>query len=90
MQKRLRCFPGAVILFAPLALAQSYTISTVAGTTRLQAGNQATSVPLRLPYGVAQDAAGNVYIADQFDYRVLKVAVDGTIHILAGTGLFGR
>ncbi|MBV8846930.1 MAG: hypothetical protein JO307_29325 [Bryobacterales bacterium] len=62
---------------------------TVAGTTRLKPGNPATSTPLRLPYGVAQDAAGVVYIADQFDNRILRVAVDGSIQMVAGTGQAG-
>jgi uncharacterized protein (TIGR03437 family) len=52
-------------------------------------GSPATSTPLRFPYGVAQDAAGSVYIADQFDNRILRVALDGSIRVLAGTGEAG-
>ena len=35
------------------------------------------------------DAAGVVYIADQFNQRIRKVAVDGTITTIAGTGTAG-
>ena len=52
------------------------TISTVAGTgTRGFAGDggPATSAQLRDPYGVALDAAGNLFIADYSNNRVRKV-----------------
>jgi hypothetical protein len=37
------------------------------------------------PQGVAVDAAGNVYIADTNNERVLKLAPDGVITTIAGT-----
>ena len=37
---------------------------------------EATSEPLSYPYGVAVDASGSVYIADQFYGRILKVAIN--------------
>jgi len=36
------------------------------------------------------DAAGNLYIADSGNYRVRKLAVDGTISTVAGTGVYGN
>ena len=47
-----------------VSLAQSYLTTTVAGSSRLLDGHPATSVPLRRPWGIAQDAAGNIYFAD--------------------------
>jgi uncharacterized protein (TIGR03437 family) len=76
-------------LLAAFSCAQSYSISTVAGSSRLRDGNPATSVPLRYPYGVAQDAIGNVYFADAQDNRVRRVDTKGIITTVAGTGVAG-
>src|SRR5580704_14480683 len=83
------CIYAAALLGASAAFGQSYTIQTVAGTTRLKDGASATSTPLRYPWGLAQDAAGNVYFADERDNRILMVGTDGNIHIVAGTGVAG-
>ncbi len=65
---------------------QSYILTTVAGADHLGDGKQATAVPLRDPVGVAQDAAGNVYIADRADHRIRRVSPSGVITTIAGTG----
>ncbi|MEI7436319.1 MAG: MBG domain-containing protein, partial [bacterium] len=49
-------------------------------------GGQATSATLSTPYGVAVDAAGNLYIADFSNYRIRRVGTDGIIRTFAGTG----
>jgi sugar lactone lactonase YvrE len=46
----------------------------------------ATGGQLKFPAGVAVDQAGNVYVADDGDNEVRKVAVGGTISRIAGTG----
>jgi hypothetical protein len=56
----------------------------VAGTTG--DGGPATSAEFNYPYGVALDAAGNIYVADYGAGRVRKIAVDGTISTVAGGG----
>ena len=71
-------------------IAQSYGIQTIAGTTVIKDGVQASTAFLRLPFGVAADAAGNVYIADQSDNRVRKIGRDGVISTVAGTGVAGH
>jgi trimeric autotransporter adhesin len=48
----------------------------------------ATSAALEQPYGVAVDAAGNVYIADTNNSVVRKVS-GGTISTFAGNGVYG-
>src|SRR5580704_11376307 len=76
-------------LFAGLVSAQSYSISTIAGSSRLGDGSPATSVPLRYPYGIAEDTSGNIYFADALDNRVRRVDTKGIISTVAGTGVAG-
>jgi hypothetical protein len=68
-------------------------ISTFAGTGTGGAagdGGAATSAQLNYPMGIAADAAGNVYIADEGNNRVRKVAAGtGIITTFAGTGTPG-
>ena len=65
-------------------------ITTVAGDgTRGYSGDSgaATSAKLDYPYDVAVDRIGNLYIADTYNSRIRKVAVDtGIISTVAGTG----
>jgi sugar lactone lactonase YvrE len=49
-------------------------------------GTLATSGQLNGPFGLALDPAGNLYIADSWNDRVRKVALDGTITTVAGGG----
>jgi sugar lactone lactonase YvrE len=65
------------------------TISTVAGIGEMGYsgdGGKATAASLNEPAGVAVDHAGNVYIADAGNHRIRKVALNGTISTVAGTG----
>lgn len=52
-------------------------------------GGPATSAQLRSPWGMAVDADGNLYIGDDQDSRVRKVAPDGIITTIAGNGTNG-
>lgn len=52
-------------------------------------GGPATDARLHHPHDVAVDDAGNTYIADYNNSRVRKVAPDGTITTVAGTGQRG-
>lgn len=71
---------------------QGGVISTVAGNGNAAAGTdgvQATSSALNDPQDVCVDTDGTLYIADAANHRVRKVAVDGTITTVAGTGVAG-
>jgi len=46
----------------------------------------AAAAALRLPMGVAADAAGNLYIADQSNERIRRVDTSGVITTIAGNG----
>ena len=68
-------------------------ITTVAGNGTmgfpggsLGDGGPATHAQLSMPTGVAVDAYGNLFIADQYNYRVRKVSTDGIITTVAGGG----
>ncbi len=68
-------------------------IETIAGTgTPSYSGDNgpATSAALYFAFGVAADTSGNVYISDEFNYRVRKIlASTGVITTIAGTGTAG-
>ena len=65
------------------------TISTVAGCFTCLAlgdGGPAANALLSMPYAVAVDTNGVVYIADTLHFRIRKVTTDGTITTFAGSG----
>ncbi len=49
-------------------------------------GGAATQAQLNLPYGLAVDLAGNLYIADLGNNRVRRMSPDGAIGTYAGSG----
>ena len=68
------------------------TVTRVAGTITAGFsgdGGPATKAWLQTPYGVAVDAAGNVYIADSENNRIRKVNPAGIISTVAGKGTRG-
>jgi sugar lactone lactonase YvrE len=67
----------------------NYIITTVAGSGKggfCGDGGPATSACLSQPTGVAVDSAGNLYIADNGNYRIRKVDTGGKITTYAGNG----
>ena len=68
-------------------------VTTVAGTGAAGFGGDggpAAAAQLNLPYGLAADAAGSVYIADLGNNRVRRIAPDGTISTAASALLAPR
>jgi formylglycine-generating enzyme required for sulfatase activity/sugar lactone lactonase YvrE len=64
-------------------------IRTIAGTGMIGSsgdGGMAVQAKLNMPWGVAVDQQGNVYIADTGNNRVRRVRPDGIIETFAGTG----
>jgi RHS repeat-associated protein len=67
-------------------------ITTVAGNAGYHYngdGRPAVDASLYGPSGVAVDAAGNLYIADNDNYRIRKVDTSGTITTVTATGAKG-
>ncbi len=65
-------------------------ITAFAGTGDLGSsgdGGPAAAATFNRPNGIAVDKAGNVYISDDPNHRIRKVAPDGTISTIAGTGV---
>ena len=66
-----------------------FTITTVAGTGTPGFegdGGPASEALLRDPTAVAVDSRGNLYIADVYNHRIRRVASDGIISTVMGTG----
>lgn len=85
--------------FVYVAESRNHTIRKVApnGTAVTLAGSGSagnlngnwTSAKFNAPYGVALDAAGNVYVADTFNHSIRKITPSGDVTTLAGSGVAG-
>src|ERR1022692_345692 len=82
---------AAAPLFHAQTTASKYNIATFAGTGVTGYSGDAgaaTSAQLSNPSGVALNASGTLYIADQLNQRIRQVA-SGTISTIAGNGTAG-
>lgn len=68
---------------APPGSCQVLTFAGQAGVTGITNGPR-TGALFTYPCGVAVDAAGNLYVADTFDYLVRKITPGGVVSFLAG------
>lgn len=65
-------------------------VTTVAGSGSAGVKNGiGTAASFDGPAGIAVDASGNLYVADSNNNLIRKIASDGTVSTLAGTGLPG-
>jgi cysteine-rich repeat protein len=65
------------------------TITTIIGSGArgyIGDGGAGTSAVVKEPEGIAIDAAGTIYIADQDNSRIRKLSPDGVITTICGTG----
>ncbi len=73
-----------------LVYSQNNIITTVAGNGYngfIGDGGPATNAEINVPPGVAADAAGNTYVADQSNHRIRIVNSSGMISTFAGNGI---
>lgn len=77
------------LLLVPAAPAAQWTITTFAGTgTAGHAGDggPATQAQVNDPYGVIRGPDGAIWFCEHAGHRIRRVAPDGTISTIAGTG----
>jgi len=68
-------------------------VSTLAGSKSGDDDGTGTAAQFNRPYGVAVDSDGNVYVADTFNHRIRKIAIDsngnGVVSSPFGSGTAG-
>lgn len=68
--------------------AAAYTFSTFAGSSGSGSANGVGSVAqFNLPYGVAADTNGNVYVADTLNHTIRQITPAGVVSTIAGFAL---
>lgn len=80
----------AAVLLPVLGMAQTITTLVGGGQTGFSGdGGPSTQAQISKAVSVRVDANGNLYFSDYTNFRVRKIATDGTISTVAGSGTAG-
>lgn len=83
-------FLGLALLLPILGWAQTYTVTTFAGSGNIGSENGAGSIAtFNNPYGVVVDSRRNVYVTDQENHLIRKINSAGIVTTFAGSGIQG-
>src|SRR5207247_8560757 len=78
-----------LVLLNATGSAQTPSITTYVGPTLPVIGARAMTQSIGVPQSVAADGAGGFYVTSSSHNRVYRVASDGTLILIAGTGFTG-
>lgn len=66
------------------------TVTTIAGTGAIGTlDGSALTATFRYPDGAVTDSQGNIFISDQSNHKIRKLATDGMVSTFAGSGVAG-
>ncbi|MCE7992289.1 MAG: T9SS type A sorting domain-containing protein [Roseivirga sp.] len=71
-----------------LTLTTKDEVSTLAGSASGLADGTGTGASFFLPFGLAIDINGNIYVADSFNNRIRKITADGVVSTIGTSGSF--
>ena len=87
------CSPSLRIGQAAQTVYENYTFTTLAGPDEAGPGWQdgrTNGARFGTPAAVAEDSAGNIYVADSLNHTIRKISADGVVSTVAGsTGFSG-
>jgi len=89
MNRCLFTLAAAAALVQAQTAPPAYRVETVAGSALLGDGGPATAAQIGNIQGIAVDRLGNIYLSDTDHHQIRKIAPNGTIATIAGTGTAG-